>query len=191
MTAQETASAYDALAPAYDQQLAGDQWMRAVLWSRYARLFRSGQWVLDVSCGTGIDALFLASRGIRVTGIDVSEGMIAQLQAKAAGELLSGMIDARVMDLAEIGGLPNGFDGIISAFAGLSTTPNLATFAADAARLLRPGGHIMLHMLNRTSLWEWLGKVKRGDLAMARHLGSSGERDFVIGGRAIRRHSQG
>jgi SAM-dependent methyltransferase len=189
VTAQETATAYDAIALEYDRQLAGDEWMRRALWSNYARLFRSGQRVLDVSCGTGSDALFLARRGIDVTGLDISPGMIAQLQAKVIQQRLSGAIDARVMDLAEIGGVPAAsFDGIISAFAGLSTTPDLAPFAENAARLLRPGGCMVLHMLNRTSLWEWLGLVKKGNWAAALRLSTFQERDFVIGGRAIRHY---
>jgi SAM-dependent methyltransferase len=93
------------------------------------------------------------------------------------------------MDLSEIASFPpEGFDGIISAFAGLSTTPDLSSFAENAARLLRPGGRMFLHMLNRTSLWEWLGCVKRGEWSAARRLGCQAERDFAIGGRAVRHY---
>ena len=189
MSLEDVAAAYDAIAPDYDRQLAGDEWMRRTLWSRYDRLFRSGEKVLDVSCGTGTDALYLAGRGVHVTAIDVSPGMIAQLQARLAQHELAKAIDARAMDMAGMGGFsPESFDGIISAFGGLSTTPDLAHFASGAARLLRPGGRMVLHMLNRTSLWEWLGLAKRGEWAAARRLGKSGERDFVIGGIAVRHH---
>jgi ubiquinone/menaquinone biosynthesis C-methylase UbiE len=57
--------AYDAIAAGYDEQVGGDDWMRRRLHAQYARVFRPGQHVLDVGCGTGIDALFLRARGFR------------------------------------------------------------------------------------------------------------------------------
>ncbi len=41
--------------------------------------------VLDLGCGTGSHALFLAERGHRVTGIDASPGMLRVARAKARG----------------------------------------------------------------------------------------------------------
>jgi SAM-dependent methyltransferase len=180
------ASAYDALAPAYDAQVQGDAWIRQQLWESYARNFRRGQHILDVSCGTGIDAGFLARRGIRVTGIDISPGMIAQMEAKVAALGLASLVEARVLDFANLGMLPpDGYDGIISAFAGLNTAPDLAPFAADAARLLQPGGRMVVHLLARFSLWEWLGHIARRDWAAARDLRRQRERTFVIGGEPV------
>lgn len=43
-----------------------------------------GSAVLDMGCGTGRHALELAKRGYRVTGVDLSEGMLAVARAKAA-----------------------------------------------------------------------------------------------------------
>src|SRR6185312_16598097 len=115
--------AYDQIAREYDEQVAGDAWMRARLWRSYSKLFRPGDHILDVSCGTGIDAAFLARSQIHVTGIDISPAMIAQLQDRAEREQLDHLIDGRVLDHAEIGCLPPGeFDGIVSAFAGLNTS---------------------------------------------------------------------
>ena len=56
--------------------------MRTILWERYSRLFQPGHVVLDVGCGTGIDALFLDRAGVRVVGIDASSSMIAQARAR-------------------------------------------------------------------------------------------------------------
>ena len=122
--------AYEAAAPDYDQQVQGDRWMRSVLWDRYARLFSAGQTVLDLGCGTGIDAVFLAQRGIRVMGIDASPAMIAQSRAKLVAAELEEPVDLRVMDIARVGSLPEAaFDGIICAFAALSTSAELDEFA--------------------------------------------------------------
>ncbi len=186
---QEIARAYDAIAEVYDQQVQGDQWMRRLLWRHYRRVFRAGHRVLDVGCGTGIDALFLARHGIRVTGIDISPGMVAQLRAKAEREGLTHAVEACVLDLAALASWPpNTFDGLISAFASLNTVPDLSPFAAAAARLLRPGGRMVLHMLNRSSLWERLGLLMRGQWGTAWQLGRRSERTFPIGGRPVLHH---
>ena len=118
--------AYEAAAPDYDRQVQGDGWMRNVLWDRYARLFSAGQTVLDLGCGTGIDAVFLAQRGVRVMGIDASPSMIAQSRAKLAAAELDDLVDLRVMEVARLGTLPRqGFDGIICAFAYSAAPGNL------------------------------------------------------------------
>jgi len=220
--------AYDAIAADYDAQVRGDAWMRRALHKYYARVFRPGQRVLDVGCGTGIDAIALARRGVHVVGVDGSAGMIARLRDKVANEHLEDRIEAhvlRIQDLANLPaemwrrptqsdplarrsatagsqGCPPGrkadtgvargdlvgeaqFDGLISAFASLNSLPDLAGFANDAARLVRPGGRALLHMLNRFSLWEWLGYITRRDWAAALCVGSHERRSFVIGGEAV------
>jgi SAM-dependent methyltransferase len=178
--------AYEAAAPDYDRQVQRDGWMRNVLWDRYARLFCAGQTVLDLGCGTGIDAVFLAQRGIRVMGIDASPAMIGQSRAKLAAADLDDLVDLRVMDIAAVGSLPQaGFDGIICAFAALNTSAELDEFAASVARLLVPRGILVVHLLNRWSLWEWLGLVRTGRFGAARRLGRNPVRNFMIAGRPV------
>jgi SAM-dependent methyltransferase len=215
------ATAYDAIAADYDCALAGDAWMRRRLWKHFDRVFRPGQRVLDVGCGTGTDALYLAERGIDVTAIDVSPGMIARLAAKVQdrrdtdqnseapagsgkcrGEAVSrlygrsrnvgalpatvGRIDARAMAIAELATWPaEPYDGAISSFAGLSTEPDLVSTAIAVSRVLRPGGRFIAHMLNRCSLWEWLGYAQRQDWASAGELRHVVARTFVVGNRPI------
>jgi len=43
-----------------------------------------GCFILDVGCGTGRHAVELARRGFRVTGVDISKGMLDQARAAAA-----------------------------------------------------------------------------------------------------------
>ncbi len=163
--------------------------MRDVLWQRYARLFLPGYTVLDVGCGTGIDARFLAHRGIRVVGIDASPSMVAEARAKLEFDRFTELVELRVLDIGEIGSLPAaGFDGIISAFASLSAVADLEAFGAKAAGLLRPRGTMLLHLLNRWSFWEWLGLVRQGRFRASRRLGHNVERNFVIGERTIRHY---
>jgi len=189
MRQQELIAGYDAIAPTYDSLIQADEWMRQVLWEHYISVFQPGQHVLDVSCGTGIDTLFLAQRGIHMTAIDISPGMIARLRSKLADEQLASLVTIHVLDFADLATWPSeSFDGIISAFAGLNTVSNLAPFAADAARLLRARGRMVLHMLNRFSLWEWLSILKQRRWAAAGSLGQQRDRIFMVGGQAVRHY---
>lgn len=189
MSANEIARAYDGIASNYDLQLEGDRWMREALWEHYLRRFPRGARLLDVSCGTGLDSLFLAERGMAVTGMDISPGMISQLREKASRAGLSDRIEAHVADYAGLGSWPSrNYDGIVSAFAGLNTAPDLGEFSRHAAGLLRPNGRMVLHLLNRFSLWEWAGMVRDGRWSEARRLGSTGERRFSIGDLELRHH---
>jgi len=84
--------------------------------------------------------------------------------------------------LAAILGAP--YVGIISTFACLNTVSDLPQFAEQAARVLRPQVRALVHLLNRFSLWEWLGLIGRGQISAARSLGRSPECSFHISGYA-------
>jgi ubiquinone/menaquinone biosynthesis C-methylase UbiE len=192
---QDVAAAYDALAPCYDQQVQADAMVRRLLWKHYARLFSAGMRVLDVSCGTGIDAVFLARRGVQVVAIDISAGMVAELRRKVQAAGLAACVQPHVMDLAYVMDLAaihcwpeRSFDGMISAFAGLNTVADLAPFARDAARLLRPEGRLVIHLLNRCRSWDLLPLLARGRWRAARTMAQQRERTVVIGGRPVRHY---
>ena len=137
--------AYDAVAPDYDGLLVPAAPERERLWQRFAVLFPPGSRVLDVTAGTGLDAIHLHERGVQVTACDLSAGMLAQLQLKAPA------IPVRRADLnrLEESGIAGPFDGLISTFAGVNTAFDLTGLARAAGRLVRPGGVVVLHVLRR------------------------------------------
>jgi SAM-dependent methyltransferase len=137
-------AAYDAIAVDYESAVAPSSWVRERLWKRLEVLFPPGSRVLDVTAGTGLDARHLAARGIAVTACDLSPGMLARLAAVAPE------IPACVADFnhLEETGIAGPFDGLISTFAGLNAAADLFGFARAAARMIRPGGVLFLHVLN-------------------------------------------
>jgi 2-polyprenyl-3-methyl-5-hydroxy-6-metoxy-1,4-benzoquinol methylase len=172
------ADAYEAIAAEYDRQIRGDEWMRRALHRHYLGAFMPGQRVLDLGCGTGTDALELARHGIHVLGIDASPNMVAQVRRKAATAGLEQRVESRALAIEELGQLHGTFDGAISSFAALSTV-DLARFANDAARLVQ--GRMVLHLLNRFSLWEWLGALRDRQPGSR----SAQTRIFTIGGQPV------
>jgi hypothetical protein len=80
------------------------------------------------------------------------------------------------------------FDGIVSTFAGLNTARDLRPFAKRAAELLRPGGVLFVHMLNRWPALDILRRLARLNLRYTWHIWNSDERDVELGGRSIRHY---
>jgi ubiquinone/menaquinone biosynthesis C-methylase UbiE len=93
--------------------------------------------VLDIGTGTGEAALFLAREFPRagVRGVDISEGMIRAAQRKV-GLDPDGRVAFRVADAAHLPYADDSFD--------LVTQLNMPPFFAEVARVLRPGGHVIV-----------------------------------------------
>jgi SAM-dependent methyltransferase len=99
--------------------------------------------ILDLGCGTGGHALPLARRGYQVTGVDLSEGMLAQARWKSTST--AGLSISPTFEQADIRNLDLGhdLDAVISMFAVMSymTTNNeLLSVFRTARRHLRRGG---------------------------------------------------
>jgi SAM-dependent methyltransferase len=98
--------------------------------------------ILDLGCGTGGHALPLAQRGMHVTGVDRSAGMLACAREKANS---LGLVDRIALHHSPIQGFDCGrtFDAVTCLFAVLSyLTSNDDLFAGleTARRHLAPGG---------------------------------------------------
>ena len=179
------AEAYSRIAADYEALVAGDAWMRRVLHAHYLRVFAAGDRILDLGCGTGIDAIFLAQHGVRVLGIDAAAGMIERARERARVCGVESMIEVRVFDASELSTLGVRVDGAISAFAALNTVSDLAHLAMALRTVVRPGGRVIVHMLNRFSTWEYLGYVANFNWPAARETGRSSDREFTIGGQRV------
>ncbi len=97
--------------------------------------------VLDIGCGTGSLSVVLAKAGYTVTGMDVSEGMIAQAQAKAQAAGYD--IPFQIMDAANPDLSGQRFDAIVCRHL-LWALPDPAAALQRWAQLLADGGRLVL-----------------------------------------------
>jgi SAM-dependent methyltransferase len=112
------------------------------------RFWPPGADVLDIGCGAGSNVLFLAGQGYRAHGIDLSPIAVRAAASRAAR--LGRQIDVREGDALA---LPFGrarFDGVMDngCFHTLPI-PRRDDYAAEVARVLRPGGGFLLMWIGR------------------------------------------
>ena len=77
--AQSHVAPFDAIAGRYDESFTNSKVgaaQRASVWKELEKAFRPGDSVLEIGCGTGVDACFLAERGVTVAACDSSPQMI-------------------------------------------------------------------------------------------------------------------
>lgn len=96
--------------------------------------------LLDSGCGTGENALFFASRGVRVTGIDYLETPIAIARRKA----IQRGLDANflVMDGRDLSNLPGLYDTVIdSGLFHVFNDEDRSRYVQSVGAVLQPRGH--------------------------------------------------
>ncbi len=123
--------------------------MRAAVWTRMGELWPSGSRVIELNCGTGVDAAWLGQRGVTVVATDAAAEMVAVAQRRG--------VDARQLRAESIGDLaPLGpFDGALSNFGGLNCVSDLGAVVDGLAACLRPGGSALLCIMGPAVPWEW------------------------------------
>ena len=161
----ETQRAFDSVAADYDGPRGNNeliQRMRLTLWDTVHSEVPAGARLLDLGCGTGLDALEFARRGFHVVATDWSPLMVERTRARAAGAALQSRVTAAHLGIQELAQLDGEFDGIYSNFGPLNCVPDLGTVAGECARLLRPGGILVFSVMGRICPWELAHYAVRG-----------------------------
>ena len=129
------------------------------MWDRLAVRFGPGDRVLELNCGTGEDAVFLARLGVHVTATDLSPAMVEATRAKADAAGVGDRVRAAVVAIEDIGGFDacgdGPFDGVLSNFGGLNCVADRRAAGRALAPLVRPGGAALACVMGPVVPWEW------------------------------------
>lgn len=148
--------------------------------------------VLDLACGTGDFSLAIArrmeKRGVagHVSGVDLSNGMLAVMKEKVAAAGLSGRISTAQGDGEKLPFADGTFDRVTIAF-GIRNFEHREEGLREMRRVLKPGGRLVILELsvpeNRIVRWfynlyflhilPWIGGKISGDKAAYNYLPAS------------------
>lgn len=130
---------YDMMAPRYDRVIAiadrvlfadGRQWACAAATGR----------VLEIAIGTGRNLPFYPP-GAQLTGVDLSPGMLARARTRA--ETLAHPVDLQLGDAQRLSFPDASFDAVVATLT-MCSIPDDQAAVAEMARVLRPGGRLVL-----------------------------------------------
>jgi SAM-dependent methyltransferase len=148
--------------------------MRRRLWREVERHVPAGGRLLDLGCGTGLDAVHFGDQGYRVVATDWSPQMVLKTGQRVGARGLRDRVTVQHLGIQELDQLKGErFDGIYSDLGPLNCAPKLDLVAKRCAQLLAPGGTLVASVIGRTCPWEWAYYTARGHLGRARVRGAT------------------
>jgi ubiquinone/menaquinone biosynthesis C-methylase UbiE len=147
---------FDNIAEIFDEEFenAITRRLRQQIYDTVGRLVPAGGSIIDINCGTGIDAIALAQKGYTVCGIDLSPKMVDRAKGKSLQAGVAAMFSVSSFERFE--GIDSTFDLALSNFGGLNCIQHLDKVAEQTAARIKPGGHFVCIVMPRLCLWETL-----------------------------------
>jgi len=183
-------AAFDAYAWDYDASFTNTalgRMLRDRVWGVLGACFKPGSRVFEIACGTGEDAVWLASHGVRVTATDGSSEMLAVAEEKAKRARVRQMIRFARVDITTKKSKDQGlniddysaaslnaesssfdlYDGALSDFGGINVLNDWPALANTFADIVRPGGTLVLVPMGPICPWEVAWFLLHGDVTRA------------------------
>lgn len=149
---------HDNIAESYDDILNKNRFseiLRSIFQNILVQNIQQGNNILDLGCGTGEDALFLANNGFNVTAVDISPNMIEIAQSKAGAKDSNKNLQFFCSDMESfINENKNKFDAIISNFNAVNYVKDLNSFSLSLSASLNKNGKLIFTVLNKLSISE-------------------------------------
>ncbi len=158
---EHTKESFNKIADAFDEQDRANPiigWMRNIVHQVYLNNFKVGDSLLELNSGTGIDAVFLAEKGLNVFATDISPKMQSYLLDKIErNDYLKNKITARPYSFYEIDKVDRkDFDGVISNFGGLNCINDFSKLRDDINNKTKAGALFIAAVMNKICPWEIL-----------------------------------
>jgi SAM-dependent methyltransferase len=164
---RDTREAFDSVAADYDGPRGNNeliQEMRGEVWRWLDATFSRGSRLIDLGCGTGLDAVRMARLGHFVTATDWSPQMVSRTRDRARNERLAERVETVVVGAHELCrlGATGEYDGAYSNLGPLNCVPDLAAVSRECARLLKPNGALVFTVIGRICPWEIAHYLRQG-----------------------------
>jgi phosphatidylethanolamine/phosphatidyl-N-methylethanolamine N-methyltransferase len=129
---------------------------------------RPGSQVLEVGVGTGL-VLPLYPSHCRVTGIDLSEGMLAKARERVEALGLSHVVALERMDASQMSFADDTFDVVVAAYV-VTAVPDHRALMREIIRVARPNARVLLvnHFVNGSGL---LAALERAVSPVCKYIG--------------------
>ncbi|WP_162127070.1 class I SAM-dependent methyltransferase [Flavobacterium phycosphaerae] len=152
-------ASFDKAAATYDQTFTHTEvgkMQRTMVYTELSKHLASVQNLLEINCGTGEDAIWLARQNFNVVATDISSKMIEV--AKNKGNFSN--LNFKVADINAVATIFDGehFDLLFSNFGGLNclSKPELENFFKNTGAILAEKGKLALVIMPKDTLWERL-----------------------------------
>jgi SAM-dependent methyltransferase len=164
----ETRAAFDSVAAHYDGPRGNNaliQDMRREMWHWLDASFPRASHLLDLGCGTGLDAVRMAERGHSVLATDWSPRMVERTHGRAVGAHLSDRVRTAAIGAHELERIEGSaiFDGAYSNLGPLNCLPDLTPVSRECSRLVKAGGRLVFTVIGRWCPWEIAYYAYRAD----------------------------
>ena len=140
----------------------------------YALEPSDGGRMLEVGCGTGHWTAFFASEGFDVIGVDVSWKMLQLASSKDIPSARYALTNAQYLPFDK------GTFDVACAITALEFMSDAKAAITEIARCVKPGGKVVLGVLNRVSLLAWLRRRRGSDTFVEARLMSKKEVDRLL-----------
>jgi len=182
---------FDSVAARYDDIFTSSKIgkaQRESVWSELAKTFHAGERVLEIGCGTGVDACFLAVRSVRVVACDSSPQMIAIAERRVRENGLQRLVQPILLRAEDIATLPTDgmFDGAFSNFGAINCIEDLKSLSRVLYERLKPGAKLLVCGLGPYCVWEIAWYLTRGQPRKAFRRLRSGNATRILSGTPLR-----
>jgi ubiquinone/menaquinone biosynthesis C-methylase UbiE len=133
---------------------------RQQVYDHVNQFIKPSRYILELNSGTGIDALHFVNQGHRVHCVELSDGMVREINSKIHQHNLETTLSVQQLSYEKLDEVKGKFDYVFSNFGGLNCSSDLKKVTKHLQPLLNPGATITWVVMPPICLWEisWMLK---------------------------------